>query len=163
MKPRISFRKVSPSDNAFLYQLYASTRIDIAICSIPESQKRQLIRMQFAAQTQHYKQFFRSADFLIVMSGRTPVGRLYVHRTSDEIRVIDIALMPEFRGKGIGTQLLADLLDEARIADKPVRLHVEKMDRAIRLYERLGFKIIAEKEMHFFMEYKPTRKVGSWR
>jgi ribosomal protein S18 acetylase RimI-like enzyme len=159
MKTCFRLRKARPADQDFLLRLYASTRGDIATSDLPLAQKQELINMQFTAQAQHYASYFPNADNLIVMQRRQPIGRLYVDRAMDEIRVVDILLAEQARGKGIGTQLLTSLLDEARIADKPVRLHVLKHDRAMALYQRLGFEIIAEKELHFFMEFSPKLRL----
>lgn len=117
------------------------------------------MRQQFQAQSTHYATHFGSADFLIILQGKSQIGRLYVDRTEEEIRVIDIAILPEFRGKGYGTTLMTNLLNEGRIADKPVRLHAEKMARVVEFYRRLGFEVINELEMHFFMECSPSRSL----
>ena len=84
-----------------------------------------------------------------------PVGRLYVARWQDEIRIVDIALLPPYRNTGLGTTILRDLLAEAAVAHKPVRIHVEKFNPALRLYERLGFVPIADKGVYLFMEWTP--------
>jgi len=84
-----------------------------------------------------------------------PVGRLYVARWQDAIRMVDIALLPPYRNAGIGTAILRDLLAEAAVAHKPVRIHVEQCNPAVRLYERLGFAPIADKGVYLFMEWAP--------
>lgn len=159
MTEPINFRPIKPSDKPFLYRVYASTRPDIAMLNTSGEEKTKLLRSQFKAQTFHFHTHFSDADFLLVLKGKQPIGRLYIHRRADEIRVIDIALLPEHRGQGIGTKLLVDILKEGRVADKPVRLHVEKYMSAIRFYERLGFVKIAEKDYHFLMECAPIRKL----
>ena len=52
---------------------------------------------------------------------------------------MDIALLPEYRGRGIGTALLEELLVEADATGRRVTIHVERFNPARRLYERLGF------------------------
>jgi ribosomal protein S18 acetylase RimI-like enzyme len=85
-----------------------------------------------------------------------PAGRLYVHRGDREIRIVDIALVPEHRGSGVGTSLLRDLLAEADAGGKSVTIHVERMNPALRLYERLGFSVAEDKGVYLFLERPPS-------
>ena len=82
-----------------------------------------------------------------------PVGRLYVARWEKEIRIVDITLLPEFRGTGIGTKLLRDLQTEARSACKSLTIHVERFNRALTLYQRLGFKEVEDKGVYLLMRW----------
>ena len=91
--------------------------------------------------------------FQIILQKGEPVGRLYVDRRKDEIRLIDIALLPELHGQGIGSWLLQDLMDEAKKVGKPIRIHVERFNPALRLYERLGFTHIADQGVYYLMEW----------
>jgi len=88
--------------------------------------------------------------------GGAPGGRLYVHRGPSEIRVVDIALLPEYRGAGVGTSLLQDLLAEGDAAGKSVTIHVERMNPALRLYERLGFAVAEDKGVYLFLARPPA-------
>ena len=159
MNTPISFRRCTDADLNFLFRVFASTRQDITFSTIPEQQKQMLMQQQFQAQTLHYAKEFGSADFLIVMQGKAQIGRLTVNRSDDEIRVVDIAILPEWRGKGIGTKIISDLLNEGHVSDKPVRLHAEKAQRVVDFYKRLGFVVVNELEMHFFMECTPSGKL----
>ena len=80
------------------------------------------------------------ASFDVIVVDGQPVGRLYVARWSDEIRIVDIALLSDYCNRGIGTTLLRGLQSEAAAAGKPLRIHVERFNPALRLYERLGFR-----------------------
>jgi ribosomal protein S18 acetylase RimI-like enzyme len=84
-----------------------------------------------------------------------PAGRLYVERTSKEIRLMDICLLPEFRKSGIGTYLMQTLIDDAKKDDLPISLHVEKNSSSKDFYDRLGFQVIEDRQTHWFMEYQP--------
>ena len=117
--------------------------------------------MQFVAQHKFYQENYTDTDFLVILRDVTPVGRLYVARWKDEIRIVDIALLPLHRGSGVGTTILRDLLAEADVVGKPVRIHVERNNPALRLYQRLGFVMIEDKEMYLFMERRPTVKTES--
>lgn len=145
------------SDREFLCRLYASTRQE-ELAPVPwsEPEKEAFLRLQFDAQDRHYQEHFPAAAFQIIELDAQPIGRLYVDRRADEIRLIDIALLPEFRGAGIGTALLMELIDEAAAAGKPLRIHVERFNPALRLYQRLGFRPLEEHGVYLLMEYRPS-------
>lgn len=107
-----------------------------------EEQKRAFVDMQFRAQTIHYQQHYSDGDFQIVEKAGQPIGRLLLHRRPEEILVVDISLMPEHRGKGIGTKLLKDVLTEGEVSGRRVAIHVEQFNPAKHLYERLGFQYL---------------------
>lgn len=155
MSPPLSLRPETPADREFLFSLFASAREDIAQSSLAEEEKARLLHLQFAAQTRHYRTEFAGGEFLIIMQWDRPVGRLCRHFRADEIRIIDLALLPEARGQGLGTRLLTALQQEARMVGKCLRLHVEVGGRARRFYERLGFVKIEQRGLHDFMEWKP--------
>jgi ribosomal protein S18 acetylase RimI-like enzyme len=92
----------------------------------------------------------------VILVDGEPAGRLYVHRGDRETRIVDIALLPEQRGIGIGTTLLRDLLAEADAAGKSVTMHVEQFNPALRLYERLGFSIAEDRGVYLFLERPPA-------
>jgi GNAT superfamily N-acetyltransferase len=149
----VTFRPICPDDEAFLSQVYASTRLDeLAVTDWTDEQKAAFLQMQFLAQHKFYQDNYTDTDFLVVLQDDTPVGRLYVARWREEIRIVDIALLPSYRGTGIGTTILRDLLAEADVAGKPVRIHVERENPALRLYQRLGFVMIEDKGVYLFME-----------
>ena len=85
-----------------------------------------------------------------------PAGRLYVHRDDDEILIVDIALLPPYRGRGIGTALVREVLDEADASGRPVRIHVEHQNPAMTLYRRLGFERVDESGPYLLMERAPA-------
>jgi ribosomal protein S18 acetylase RimI-like enzyme len=149
-------RSIAPEDREFLYRVYASTRAEeMALVDWSEEQKEDFLRFQFDAQHKYYLEHFPRAAFdLIVLDGE-PVGRLYVDRREDEIRLIDIALLPAKRGDGLGGAIMEGILAEAAEAGKPVRIHVEQNNRALNLYRRLGFRKIEEQGIYHLMEWSP--------
>lgn len=152
-------RPIRSEDLPFLRRLYASTRADeLALVDWSEEQKESFLDMQFDAQHRHYQEHFPDACFEVVLLGGEPIGRLYVDRRKDEIRLIDIALLPEHRGKGLGATMIRELIDEAAAASRCVRIHVERFNRALHLYERLGFRKIEDAGVYFLMEWKPERR-----
>jgi ribosomal protein S18 acetylase RimI-like enzyme len=155
----ITLRPIRPDDEGFLYDVYASTRLDeLATLGWSEPQREAFLRMQFRAQHQSYLTQFPMADFAIILHHGRPIGRLYIERRADEMRGIDIALLPEYRRAGIGTTILRDLLAEAARDGKPFRIHVEKFNRAQRLYKRLGFTILDDDGAYLFMEWRPEAR-----
>jgi ribosomal protein S18 acetylase RimI-like enzyme len=150
----VALRPAGPEDKAFLYRVYAGTREEeLAAVDWSAAEKEQFLKMQFAAQHMYYHDQYPDANYDIVLRDGDAVGRLYVHRRPDEVRIVDIALLPESRNTGIGTSLLEDILREGAAAQKPVRIHVEKFNPALRLYERLGFSIAEDKGVYWLMEW----------
>ena len=150
---KIELRPEKSSDVPFLRKLYATTRVDVTFSGLPEEQKQQFIRMQFDAQRHSYRSNYENAEFHIIERNGRPIGRLYVARLAQEIRVIDITISPNHRNKGIGTGLLRSVQSEGKSMGLPVTLHAEKMGNMAEYYKRLGFEIVEEKEGHFFMKW----------
>jgi ribosomal protein S18 acetylase RimI-like enzyme len=151
----ISLRPVTPADTSFLARVYASSRAEeLAITGWSEELKADFCRRQFDAQSAYYAANYPEASFQIIECDGWPVGRLYVACWEKEIRIVDITLLPEFRGSGIGTKLLRDLQKEARRASKSLTIHVERFNRALGLYQRLGFEQIEDKGVYLLMEWK---------
>lgn len=147
-------RPVDSGDAPFLYRLYASTRAgEMALIFGDDAQARAFLSMQFDAQSRYYAAQYPHASFDIVELAGDAVGRFYVERGEQEIRVIDISLLPEFRGQGIGGALLRGVLDEARDNGKRVSIHVEQSNPAKRWYQRLGFLSVSDGGIYQLMEW----------
>src|SRR6478609_2517480 len=145
----IALRPFAPADDSFLARVYASSRTEErAITDWSEELKADFCRRQFDAQSAYYAANYPEASFQIIARDGWPVGRLYVARWEKEIRIVDITLLPESRGGGIGTKLLRDLQNEARAAGKSLTIHVERFNRALTLYQRLGFKEVEDKGVY---------------
>jgi GNAT superfamily N-acetyltransferase len=143
----------------FLLRVYRSTREEELgmIVDWNEEMKAAFVLQQFQAQHAWYQEHYVGASFDVILVDGVPAGRLYVHRREKEIRLVDITLLPEFRGEGRGSSILRDLMDEAATAGKPLTIHVEVYNPAMRLYERLGFKPIEERGPYLLMEWKPAQ------
>lgn len=153
----LSLRPVSPDDEVFLVQVYASTRAEeMALVPWSEEQKQAFLRMQFDAQRESYQQQFPDAEYHVILQDGVGAGRLIVERTDRSILLIDIALLPAFRDLGIGTNLIGDLKAEAQQIGKPLWLDVESFSQALEFYERLGFKKIDEAGFYLRMEWRPA-------
>lgn len=150
----VTFRPARPDDEAFLYEVYCGTRTEeFAATQLNSPQQEILLKMQFLAQQNSYRVQYPKADHDIILLDDRPVGRVMVERRETEIRGVDIALLPDARSAGIGGAIIQDLLDEARRAGKPFRIHVVKTNRAKRLYDRLGFRQIEDTGTHYVMEW----------
>jgi ribosomal protein S18 acetylase RimI-like enzyme len=156
MLETIELRPVEAGDRALMFRVYASTRTEeLAVVPWDEAEKEAFLRAQFEAQDRWYREHYREGSFDVVLVDGVPCGRLYVFRGDTEIRIVEIALLPEHRGAGIGSALLRDLLAEADAADKRVTIHVERFNPALRLYERLGFSLAEDKGVHLLLARAP--------
>lgn len=160
-KLRLSLRPTGSDDTAILAEIYASTRREelAPLMDWSQEQKESFLRDQFELQHKCYAETYRDASFDLLMANETILGRLYVDRRPDELRIIDIALLPEYRGQGIGSAILVALQDEAACRDqgRVVRIHVEHMNPALRLYRRLGFYEIENQGIYKLMEWRPEQ------
>lgn len=140
--PTITFQSKTENDLEFLFQVYYSTREDeLAITGWNQKEIEEFLRMQFRLQhTQYMENYKLNGSFDIILVDGIPAGRLYVNRGTQDLRIIDIALLKEFRKKGIGSQIMADLIQEADHKNLSISLHVEINNPALKLYERLGFE-----------------------
>jgi GNAT superfamily N-acetyltransferase len=150
-----SLRAVCGDDEALLFEIYSSTRAaEMALVSWDTAVKEAFLRSQFSAQQTHYRKFFPEATHDLILVKGHPAGRLYMNRRKDEIHILDIALLPEFRNLGIGTTILQDLMVEAISTNRTVLLHVEIFNPAMKLYERLGFVKAGEQGIYHEMIWK---------
>lgn len=153
----LTVRPAVADDRSLLLAVYASTRAEeLALTDWPEEQKLAFVTQQFEAQDAHYRLHYPGAEFSMIEHLGEPVGRLYVHRRPTEIRLMDISLLPAARGAGLGTRLLERLLAEGRASGKSVSIHVEKMNRARGLYERLGFAVTEDVGVYDLMVWRPA-------
>lgn len=148
----IAYRPMEARDYSFIEALYLSTRADeLALSGWPEEQRRLFLVQQHRAQHHHYQTYYQGSEWLIVERAGEPIGRLYLAEWKDEIRIVDISLVPVARGQGIGEALLRDVIGWAGTRDKGVSIHVEKFNPARRLYLRLGFAVAEDKGIYELM------------
>jgi len=118
-----------------------------------DEQKAAFLDMQFTAQKTHYEQYYPDCAFMVIEMGQAAIGRLYIDRDDEDIRITDIALLPEFRGRGIGRMLMEEILEEGRATQKRVTIHVEQDNPARHLYDRLGFRHVDTNGVYHLMEW----------
>jgi ribosomal protein S18 acetylase RimI-like enzyme len=157
MTGSITLRPITDADMDFLHRLYATTREDELkqVAWTPE-QKAAFVAQQFHAQHQYWQENYTNTSWDLVLRDGAPIGRLYVARWVEEIRIVDIALMPEHRGGGLGTRLIRELFAEGDASGRKVSIHVEIFNPARRLYDRLGFVQAGEHGVYLLMERSPV-------
>lgn len=152
----ITLRPVEPDDYDFLLDVYASTRAEeMAMVPWTDQQRHVFVQSQFDAQQDHYRTHYPTGIHCIILVDGRQVGRLYVARLDQEIRIIDITLLQRERNLGIGSYLLKQLMDEAKRAGKIARIFVEQFNPSLRLFERLGFSATEQHGIHLLMEWCP--------
>lgn len=159
--PGLRLRRITEADLSFLAEVYASTRRE-ELAQVPwtDDEKATFLRWQFDNQHQYYQQYYPNCEFLIIEKpigvSFEPIGRLYIDRWPDQIRLVDIALLPAHRGAGHGSALLHSILDEGRGSGLAVSIHVEANNPAMTLYRRLGFVHVETNGVYHLMRCEPV-------
>ncbi|MEI7908787.1 MAG: GNAT family N-acetyltransferase [Verrucomicrobiota bacterium] len=160
MPPPVKLRAATAADREFLVEVYAATRMEeLAATDWSAEQKDQFCRMQFNAQDSHYRQHFAAAKYAVIEFAGVPAGRLSMDLSPDEVRVMELALLPPFRGRGIGTHLLSSLQRDALVTGQCLTIHVERSNPAQSLYQRLGFRLLEDKGVYLLLEWRPTAEL----
>ena len=150
------------ADAELLLAVYSSTREEeLSVVPWTRAQKEAFLRMQFDAQDRYWREQRPEARFDVILVDGQPAGRLYVDRRDGEIRIVDIALLADHRGRGVGTLLIRGVLDEGSETGRPVTIHVERGNRARTLYERLGFRQIGTTGVYDLLEARGQVKIAS--
>lgn len=153
---KVTLRPVQPEDEALLLELYGSTRAE-ELSRVPWSteQKDAFVRMQFLAQTQHYAaEYPRASHHIVCLSGAS-VGRLYLDRGPERFHILDVTILPRFRGNGVGTAVLEQIAAEAALGGKPVTIYVESFNPSVRLFGKLGFERVSESGFQWLLRRLP--------
>jgi GNAT superfamily N-acetyltransferase len=154
----LKLRSVTLADDPFLLSVYASTRADeLAQVQWQEGQQEAFVKWQFDMQRREYDARFPDAEYDVIEIGDKPAGRIWIGRAENQIRLLDIALLPEFQNRGAGTILVKHLIDEAKATNKQLRHMVFVLNNdADRFYVRLGFVEIEDVGGYKHMEWKRT-------
>jgi len=156
MLESITLRPATDADYGFMRRLYESARAEeMTRFPFDEAQKKVFLDQQFAAQFEHYGIHYPTCERNIVERNGEPIGRFWIDEWRDQIRIVDIALMAEYRGSGIGSRLLHQVLDRGDAAGKAVTIHVEGFNPALRLYQRLGFEKVDTNGVYYLMRRNP--------
>jgi ribosomal protein S18 acetylase RimI-like enzyme len=151
---RVALRPVTDADREFLVSVYGSTRDEeLSQVAWAPGQRDAFVRMQFEAQDAQYHAHNPQGTFDVIEVEGRPAGRLYVDRRPGDIRIVDVSLLPDYRGAGVGGQLIVRIMDEAAASGRKVSIHVEIHNRAAELYARMGFEVVAEHGVYRLMEW----------
>ena len=153
---KAQLRPSLPDDRDFLFRLYASTRMEeIRGFGWTAVQQEAFLRMQFNAQQQWYQATYSTAENQIIQKDHEPIGRMIVQRGAGTWRLLDISLLPEHRGQGIGGELIRCLIKDCVVAGAMLQLQVVNTNPAQRLYARLGFIKTGQDQIYTQMEFRP--------
>lgn len=154
VESKVALRPAAAADEEFLFEVYASTRAE-EMTRVPWSpeQKSVFVRMQFQAQKQHYAAEYPQASHDIIVLDAQPVGRLYMDRGQEKFHILDITILPRFRGSGVGTVVLKQILTEAGRSGKPVTIYIESFNPAVRLFGQLGFERVSEDGFQWLLRW----------
>lgn len=151
----VRLRAETPADEPFLERLYIDVRWqELLQTQWPEDVRVAFLRDQFRLQRLHYLKHYFDAEFGVLTVAGEEAGRLYLHHSPREVRIVDISLLSAFRSKGIGTALLKAVRQFAGEQRKIVSIHVEKFNPAQNLYRRLGFHEAGENGPYWLMEWQ---------
>jgi ribosomal protein S18 acetylase RimI-like enzyme len=154
---KIALRPASANDSEFLIHVYASTRWDeMASWRWSPAQQESFVRMQYNVRQRGYAAAYPTATVSIISVDGVPAGSIIIFRGPAEIRLLDISLLEEYRGHGIGRDLIRALISEAARSKFSLRLNVLRSNRAAHLYERLGFVAKGGDPMYSEMEWAPA-------
>lgn len=154
--PAVELRPATEADQPFLHHLYASTRPPSQLRGCDTAAEALLLRTQCLAQQTHWRSQYPGADITIIVQHEQPVGRLYVYFSEHEMRLVDLSLLPAFRGRGIGKGLLRGLQAHGERLGLPVRLHVTLGNPAQRLCQRCDFLFTGIDGGHAVLEWQPA-------
>jgi GNAT superfamily N-acetyltransferase len=151
-----TLRPETEADIPFLMRLFASTRED-ELANVPwnAEQRQAFLAQQFQAQRYHYRNYIDGCIFDVIEHNGKPAGRIYLHERPSRLHLVDVALLPAWRGHGVGAALLEALQEAARQSGRGVTTFVERFNPALRLYRRLGFAEITDHGVYLEMEWRP--------
>ncbi|GAA4745912.1 GNAT family N-acetyltransferase [Flavisolibacter ginsenosidimutans] len=157
--PLLHLRTITANDEEILCQIYSSTRTEelAQLTDWTASQKEIFLRSQFTAQHNYYQNNYGGAHFWVIEYGSQTIGRLYLHTHYEgaSMRIIDIALLPGWRNRGIGKQILLAIMELAEDTNRSVTIHVESFNRAMKLYKGLGFVLVSQTNgVYHLLEWK---------
>ncbi len=156
LSARVCLRAVRPGDEAFLRDVYATTRAqELEHSGLDAAQQQAFVDLQFNAQTADYNRRFPDARRSVILDDDIPVGRLLVATSEEEVRILDITVLPKHQDKGIGAYLLGGVMADADRAKKPVRIWVGNENPSMRLFARLGFTTIDRQSLTSLLERSP--------
>ena len=159
---QVSKTPIAQIDESFLFRLYSTTREEeMSFVDWSDDQKTAFLKSQFSAQNNHYFTKYPQAAFQIINLNEEKIGRLYLAELDNEIRIIDLTIVPEKRNWGIGTTLINEIIRDAENKKKPVQIYLELNNRSGNLFSRLGFEVSSTDGV--FQLWRREFKAGSFK
>jgi ribosomal protein S18 acetylase RimI-like enzyme len=153
-----TLRDAGPDDEPFLLQVFACTRAaELALVPWTDEQRADFLQMQFNAQHSHYHERYPDADYKVILRDDEPVGRLYLLREKELIRIMDITVLPQYRNCGTGSDLIRGVLDEAVNSGRNVQIYVETFNPSFELFKKIGFSILEEEGINYLLEWNVAK------
>jgi Acetyltransferases len=152
---KISLRPVTPEDESLLFTIYCSGRAE-EMASVPwtDAQREAFLRLQFNAQTNYYRDYYAGSEHSIILFNGIEVGRIQVVQDETQIHILDITVLTQYRGQGIGTPIIKSIMDRAAASSLPVIIYVETFNPSASLFRRLGFIVKDDDNLNFLFEWK---------
>lgn len=151
----ITLRDATAQDETFLREVYASTRAnEMALVPWTDEQKAAFLKFQFDAQDSYYRSQYPAASFQVICNDDEPIGRLYVLREDEQIRILDVTILPDRRAQGVGSTLIDELLAEAIATKRSLTIWVEADNRSQSLFRRKGFSMVQEEGFNQLLEFR---------
>ena len=155
---KTSLRPVTAEDETLLFEIYCDGRAhEVAQVPWTDAQKEAFLRMQFTAQTNHYRDYYSGSEHNVILLDNVPVGRVQVTREEDRIEILDITILEQYRGQGIGTPIIKEIMDRAASANLPVTIHVETFNPSVSLFRRLGFDVKQDDGVNLLFQWERER------
>ncbi len=152
----VRLRPITDDDLPFLCQVYSSARAaELSAITWSDEEKAAFLRQQFAGQHRYYREHYADSQFMVILRRGQSIGRLYWRDNGVDASLLDISLLPESRGGGIGSAILSRLLERADQVCQSITLHVEPDSPARRLYCRNGFEVLANNGVYLKMRRPP--------
>ena len=136
-------RPATPDDEAFLVEVYSKNREhEFAFAGWDEAALQQFLEMQYRMRKSAQAMQYEAPEYWVIESDASRVGALITSRTPDELKLVDIAILPDYQGRGLGGTVISELQRQAMEAGVPIVLHVDLTNpRARTLYEKMGFRV----------------------
>jgi predicted GNAT superfamily acetyltransferase len=158
MTPPFILRDVQEQDTAFLLALFRTARAFIFdLMRLPEPQMEALVRQQFEAQRTSYAAAFPGSQHSAILAQDTRIGQIWIARSSEAYRIVDVSILPEYRNRGIGAAVVGHFMKEAAEAGVPLCCTVQWANPgSLRFHQRLGFQIVSQDLADYLLEYRPV-------
>jgi ribosomal protein S18 acetylase RimI-like enzyme len=153
----VALRPEAREDDEFLRRLITQTIAgELGADQWPEPMRSQLLGLQYLNRRMGPRSAFPQGESFVMVADAHPAGWLFLADLDHEIHLVEIMVLPELRGKGVGSVAMRQVLARAATTGKPVGLTVNVLNAgAIRLYESLGFERTGGDEIQHRMEARP--------